>query len=106
MELEAYGQNNGDVAICVISGRIEVLGSDIEAGQLLVSPDEQACRLKISAAGQLFIFGGPALPEERYLYWNFAASSKERLAEAKERWQARAFPSVPSDETYVALPEY
>lgn len=106
MELDTYGQCNGEVAFCVISGRIEVLGSEIEAGQLLVSPDEQACRVKISAGTQLLIFGGPALPEERYLYWNFAASSKERLTAAKERWQARAFPAVPGDDTYVALPEY
>ena len=42
----------------------------------------------------------------RYLYWNFVASSRERLEQAKADWKGGRFPKVPGDETeFIPLPE-
>ena len=44
------------------------------------------------AAGEegarLMILGGATLDGPRYIWWNFVASSKERIEEAKRQWRA------------------
>jgi len=52
------------------------------------------------------LIGGAPLDGERYLDWNFVASSRARLAVAKDDWRQRRFPLVPGDEVeFIPLPE-
>ncbi|RBL94430.1 hypothetical protein BRN88_24355, partial [Xanthomonas oryzae pv. oryzae] len=42
----------------------------------------------------------------RHLWWNFVSSSKERIEQAKNDWQAGRFGSIPSDDKEcIPLPE-
>jgi hypothetical protein len=34
------------------------------------------------------LLGGATLAEERFIWWNFVSSSKDRIEEAKEAWKA------------------
>jgi len=36
--------------------------------------------------------------------WNFVASSKELIEDAKERWEKQSFPKVPGETDFVPLP--
>ena len=51
------------------------------------------------------LLGGEPLGE-RFLYWNFVSSSKERVEQAKADWQAGRFklPDLDRDE-YIPLPD-
>jgi hypothetical protein len=44
------------------------------------------------------------LTEERYIYWNWVSSSKERLEQFKTDWQNKKYPKVPGDDTYIPMP--
>ena len=44
------------------------------------------------------LLGGAPLGGPRYIWWNFVASSKERIDQAKEDWAQRRFDIVPGDE--------
>ncbi|HRB73329.1 MAG TPA: pirin-like C-terminal cupin domain-containing protein, partial [Flavobacterium sp.] len=59
---------------------------------------------EMAANTTVYIFGGEAFPEERFIFWNFVASSKELIEEAKERWQKQEFPKVPGETEFVPLP--
>ena len=51
------------------------------------------------------VLGGEPVGE-RFLFWNFVSSSKERLEQAKEDWrQQRMKLPVGDDLEYVPLPE-
>ena len=56
----------------------------------------------------VMIIGGEKLDGERHIYWNFVASSKERIEEAKHDWRAQnlaRFPKVPGDDVeFIPLP--
>ena len=39
--------------------------------------------------------GGETLNENRYLWWNFVSSSKDRIEEAKEAWKAADWENGP-----------
>lgn len=104
-ELEIKGQLEGEIAIVVTHGSVVDDDTTIEAGQMLISKTEDECGIEVSAGTRLLLFGGQALSEERFLFWNFVSSSKERLEQAKQDWQADRFPMIAGDETYIPLPK-
>ncbi|MGB0930199.1 MAG: pirin family protein [Chitinophagales bacterium] len=103
-QLEVRGQVEGEIAFVVTHGGV-LDGEDcVKAGQMLISKTEDECRISLEPNTRLLMFGGQPFAEERYLYWNFVSSSKERLEQAKEDWKNKRFPKVPGDETYIPLP--
>ncbi len=104
-ELKINGELNGEIGICIVSGSIEACEDTIEQGNMLVSKTEDSCNIVLKPNTHVLLFGGQPFPEERYIYWNFVSTSKERLEEAKEQWRNNRFPKVPGDNTYVPLPK-
>ncbi len=102
--LAIKGQLRGEIALVVTEGAVDNAGERSGAGQMLISKVADECTADLQAATRLLMFGGPALPEERFLYWNFVSSSKARLERAREDWQNHRFPRVPDDNTYIPLP--
>tara|TARA_R110001592_G_scaffold243783_1_gene505006 strand:+ start:249761 stop:250636 length:876 start_codon:yes stop_codon:yes gene_type:complete len=103
-EIDLSGKLKGEIGICVVKGAIQACKNRVEAGNLLVSKEEDVCKLSLEADSHIIFFGGEALPEKRHIYWNFVASEAENIEEAKEKWEAWDWPKVPNDETYVPLP--
>ena len=102
--LEINGELQGEIAIVVTHGQVFLEEETIEAGQMLISKTTDTCSISMSAGSRVLLFGGEPLPEERYLMWNFVSSSKERLQQAKEEWENKAFPKVPGDDSYIPFP--
>ncbi|WP_367390753.1 pirin family protein [Lewinella sp. LCG006] len=103
--LDIQGQLKGEIAIVVVEGEVSSDEQRIGQGQMLIAKTEDECCLDLAAHTRLLLFGGAPLPEERFLYWNFVSSSKERIEQAKADWKAKEFPIVPGDTTYIPLPE-
>lgn len=78
-----------DRGLYIVEGSVLIAGQDFAAGQMMVfRPGD---RITIAAGDQgarLMILGGETLPGPRYIWWNFVASSKERIEEAKAAWRA------------------
>ncbi len=105
-QLRTKDKLKGEIGICIVEGAIEACGEPIEKGNMLVSKVEDVCNVKVSPNSHLLLFGGKPFGEERFIYWNFVSSSKEKLEIAKENWRNKSFPKVPNDTTYVEMPEY
>lgn len=103
-ELNLRNHLKGEIAFVIVEGYIVDQGEKVNAGQMLISKSETACHIQVPKGTKLLLFGGEPFPEERYLLWNFASSSKERLQKAKRDWENKKFPKVPGDETYVPIP--
>lgn len=104
-EIDLSGQFSGELGILVNEGEVSACSESIASGSLLVTKDTDICRFTITKGSRIFLIGGEEFPEKRYIDWNFVSSSKEKLEEAKERWDRGLFPKVPDDETYVAYPK-
>lgn len=104
--LDLRGHLKGEVAFVIVKGSIISQGQAVKAGQMLVSKTDEACEICLDKETQILLFGGEALPEERFLSWNFVSHSKERLKKAKEDWMNKKFPTVPNDDTYIPFPDY
>ena len=72
----------------VVEGAVEIAGQRYEAGQMMVFRPGDKVSMKAGARGaRLMLLGGDTLEGPRYIWWNFVASSKERIEEAKEAWR-------------------
>jgi redox-sensitive bicupin YhaK (pirin superfamily) len=95
----------GESALYILEGSIESEGNIFEPKQILIAKDSKLCTFDMTENTTIYIFGGEPFPEERIIYWNFVASTKERIEEAKEKWQAQTFDKVPGETEFVPLPE-
>ncbi|MGY0041225.1 pirin family protein [Pedobacter sp. NJ-S-72] len=85
----------GESALYILEGAIESEGNVYEPKQILIAKDSQLCEFEMHENTTVYIFGGEPFPEERFIYWNFVASSRERIEEAKTKWLEQSFPPVP-----------
>jgi hypothetical protein len=77
-----------DRGVYVVEGAVEVAGPRYEAGQMMVFRPGDRVSLRAGGVGaRLMLLGGATLEGSRYIWWNFVASSKERIEEAKEAWR-------------------
>lgn len=104
-ELELPSEYAGRCAY-VVSGTIACDGKPRSEGAMVVfRTGARACITALEPA-RVMLLGGAPLDGERYMFWNFVSSSKERLERAKAEWKAREFPLVPGDESeFIPLPE-
>ncbi len=58
-----------------------------------------------SGITRVMLLGGAPLDGDRFIWWNFVASSREAIAEASQRWRAQEFGRVPDETEWIPLPE-
>lgn len=91
-------------ALYVATGAVEMDGVRHEAGQMLVLAGA-ASRARAIEQSTVMVLGGEPVGE-RFIYWNFVSSSKDRLAQAAADWKAgrMRLPSADKDE-FIPLPD-
>lgn len=88
-------------AILALDGTVTVNGTDLKGGQLAVLDPGRAT---VAGSGRAMALGGEPVGQ-RYIWWNFVHSSRDRIEEAKSQWREQRFPVVPGDhEPWVPLP--
>ncbi len=81
--------NHEDRGIYVLKGEVTVSGQTFPAGQMLVfRPGDRVSVRAGDAGARLMVLGGATMDGPRHIWWNFVASSKERIEAAKEAWRA------------------
>ena len=81
-----------DRGVYVFSGSVDVAGDTFEAGRMLVFRPGDAITLRAGEQGaRLLLLGGETMGARRFIWWNFVASSRERIEAAKEAWRSGDF---------------
>lgn len=91
-------------ALYITQGSIELDGTCYPAGQMLVLSPEASYFRAIEPADVMLLGGEPL--GERFLYWNFVSSSKDRLAQAAADWKAGKMKLPDADnQEFIPLPD-
>jgi redox-sensitive bicupin YhaK (pirin superfamily) len=91
-------------AAFVAWGQIEVDGRTFQAGQMLIlDPGAPVLVTAVTDAEVMLLGGEPVGP--RFIEWNFVASSRERIEQAKADWRAGRMKLPDADNTeFIPLP--
>lgn len=95
----------GESALYILEGSIKDGGETYGSKQILIAKNSELCAFEMAENTTVYIFGGEAFPEERFIFWNFVSSRKDRIEEAKEAWIAQTFPRIDGETEFVPLPE-
>jgi redox-sensitive bicupin YhaK (pirin superfamily) len=91
-------------ALYIAAGAVEMDGARHEAGRMLVL-GAAASRVRAIEPSTIMVLGGEPIGE-RFLYWNFVSSSKDRLAQAAADWRAGRIKLPDADrEEFIPLPD-
>lgn len=92
-------------AVYVVKGSIAFGGQLFRSGQMLVFKKNAEPVIKAEAESTLMLLGGEPLGE-RFIWWNFVSSRKERIEQAKSDWQQGKIILPPNDNhEFIPLPE-
>ena len=81
--------NHEDRGIYIVEGSISVAGQEFGAAQMMVfRPGDRITVAAGERGARLMILGGATFSTPRFIWWNFVASSRERIEEAKAEWRA------------------
>lgn len=92
-------------AIYIVKGSVEVTGRSYSMGQMLVFTTGVDPVIIAQEPTTLMLLGGEPVGE-RFIWWNFVSSRKERIEQAKADWKAGRILLPPTDnKEFVPLPE-
>lgn len=98
-------KEHSERGIYITKGSIEVSGKTYTTGQLLVFTKGAEPTIFSKEPSILMFLGGEPLGE-RFIWWNFVSSRKERIEQAKSDWKEGKIILPPSDNhEFVPLPE-
>jgi redox-sensitive bicupin YhaK (pirin superfamily) len=91
-------------AVYVVGGALRIDGREVREGTLAVLRSGTAVTVSASAASRLIVIGGAPVGT-RHIWWNFVASTEERIERAKAAWRDDRFAPVPGDDERIPLPD-
>lgn len=101
----ALPKEHSERGIYIVKGSIEIAGRTYIAGQMIVFAKEEDPVLLATEAATVMMLGGEPLGE-RFIWWNFVSSSRERIDQAKADWKAGRIQLPPNDNhEFIPLPE-
>lgn len=90
--------------VYIVNGSVEVNGVTYKAGQLMVFTKGVDPLIIAKEQSTLMMLGGEHLGD-RFIWWNFVSSRRERIDQAKEDWKQGRIDLPPMDnEEFVPLP--
>jgi redox-sensitive bicupin YhaK (pirin superfamily) len=98
-------KEHSERGVYVAKGSIEVNGQTYEEGKMLVFSKGVDPVMYAKDDSTLMLMGGEPLGE-RFIWWNFVSSRRERIEQAKEDWKQGRIILPPNDnKEFVPLPE-
>lgn len=92
-------------SIYIANGKLEVSGFPYNMSQMIVFTKTENPSIHALEDTTLLILGGEPLGD-RYIWWNFVSSRKERIEQAKADWKAGRIILPPNDnKEFIPLPD-
>lgn len=98
-------KEHSERGIYIVKGSVDLAAVTYHAGQMLVFTKDADPLIIAGEDTTLMLLGGEPLGE-RFIWWNFVSSRKERIEQAKEDWKQGRITLPPSDnKEFIPLPE-
>jgi redox-sensitive bicupin YhaK (pirin superfamily) len=98
-------REHSERGVYIVKGSVEVSGRTYSSGQMLVFNNGADPVIVAKEHTTLMLLGGEPLGE-RFIWWNFVSSRKERIEQAKADWKEGRIILPPNDDhEFVPLPE-
>ncbi|MGU7781669.1 pirin family protein [Burkholderia sp. PU8-34] len=101
-ELDA---SHDERAVYLAEGDLAIDGTPLDPAQMAVLVPGTTVTLTSSGGARVMLLGGDKIDGERFIDWNFVASSREAIEQAKDAWTRQEMGKVPGETEWIPLPE-
>ncbi|WP_322058673.1 pirin family protein [Paraburkholderia sp. J63] len=100
--LDAEHEERG---VYLVDGDLSIDGTPLEQYTMAVLTPGETVTLASTNGARVMLLGGEKLAGERFIEWNFVASSREKIEAAKAAWTRQEMGHVPGETEWIPLPE-
>ena len=97
--------DHAERAVYIVDGSVALEGQSYGPARMVVLKPAVSVTLTAASASRVMLLGGAPLEGRRHIWWNFVASSPERIEQAKADYKAGRFAKVPGEDDFIPLPE-
>ena len=95
---------HADRGLYLVEGAVTIDGEALDPHHLAVLEPGGDVTLTAQVSSRVMLLGGDPTDGHRHIYWNFVASDKADIEDAKQRWESDAFAHVPGETERIPLP--
>lgn len=92
-------------AVYVVSGNVTVDGIEVPVAHMAVLAEGDEALVQARGPAQVMLVGGAKLDGDRFVWWNFVASTREAIEQAKIDWREQRHRPIPGETEFIPLPE-
>ena len=92
-------------ALYPVRGELQLDGEPLPLNTLAVLDAGSEPILRAASPSRVMLLGGEPLDGPRLVWWNFVASTRERIEQAKSDWREGRFAAVPGETEFIPLPD-
>ncbi|VVE36743.1 Putative quercetin 2,3-dioxygenase [Pandoraea pneumonica] len=93
-------------AVYTVQGEVTVNGELLSEQTMgVLAPGSDVNIVAGDKPARLMLLGGAPLDGDRFIFWNFVSSSRERIEQAKTAWMAQEMGHVPGETEWIPIPE-
>ncbi|HXZ10718.1 MAG TPA: pirin family protein [Paraburkholderia sp.] len=101
----ALDSEHDERGVYLVEGDLTIDGETLEAGQMAVLTPGETVTLASASGATVMLLGGEKIDGERFIEWNFVASTREKIEQAKTAWTNQEMGKVPGETEWIPLPE-
>jgi len=95
---------HAEIAVYGVSGALRANGEELITGLMLAFNGTSEIRLEALEDSRVVLVGGDPVGK-RHIWWNFVASDRAMIEQAKADWKAGRSGRVPGDDEFIPLPD-
>lgn len=92
-------------AVYLVAGSVAVGDTALAPGEMAILVPGGEVAIRAAGRSTVMLAGGAPMDGPRFIWWNFVASTKERIERAKADWRDERFAPVPGESERIPLPE-
>jgi redox-sensitive bicupin YhaK (pirin superfamily) len=91
--------------VYLVDGDLAIDGEPLDVHHMAVLEPGETATLSSRAGATVMLLGGAKLDGERFIEWNFVASSRDAIERAKRAWTRQEMGKVPGETEWIPLPK-
>jgi len=91
-------------ALYAVEGPLALDDQPIPEAHMAVLKPDTPVTLRADGPARAMLVGGARMDGPRFIWWNYVASSRERIEQAKDDWREQRFGKVPGETEFIPLP--
>ena len=101
----ALDAEHDERGIYLVDGDLAIDGMPLPLGHMAVLSPGETATLASTGGATAMLLGGAKLTGERFIEWNFVASSREKIEAAKRAWSEQTMGRIEGETEWIPLPE-